>query len=105
MQFVQIDIVPMEVAMYNKSEAVYTHVLIVTDMFSKFMITRNLIDSPNTDRYIFLALDDIFNSVGLPEGYSSSCCKDTIGSCMNEIAVLNRVNIVPITTSVSFWLC
>jgi hypothetical protein len=102
MQFVQIDIVQMDGAMY-KSGALYTHVLVVTDMFSKFMIARTLIDSNDTDRLIFRLLVEIFNMFGVPEGYSSTCCKDTIDRCMDDIARLFRVNIVSVTTSVSFF--
>uniref|UniRef100_A0A915DEW8 C2H2-type domain-containing protein n=1 Tax=Ditylenchus dipsaci TaxID=166011 RepID=A0A915DEW8_9BILA len=100
MQYVQIDIIEMPETKYRHGTK-YSNALVVTDMFSKFMFGRSLIDGDENDQehVVCRLLIEIFSAFGLPEGYSAVFGKDTIDRCICQVSENFRTEIQSVTSS------
>ncbi|KAI1721650.1 zinc finger, C2H2 type [Ditylenchus destructor] len=100
MQYIQVDIIDMPETKYRMGSK-YSNALIVTDMYSKFMFGRSLIDGDENDqeRVVCRLVTEIFYAFGLPEGYSSIFGKEVVDRCFCQISENFRIDIQCVTTS------
>ncbi|CAJ0954879.1 unnamed protein product, partial [Mesorhabditis belari] len=93
MQFLQIDIVEMSVSLYGMSR--YTHILMITDLRTKYLWARPLQDF--FDRNLLVRhFVDIFTQFGVPEGFSSSMNFELVRLAMKVIGFIFKTEIVEI---------
>ncbi|KAI1728901.1 zinc finger, C2H2 type [Ditylenchus destructor] len=100
MQYIQVDIIDMPETKYRMGSK-YSNALIVTDMYSKFMFGRSLIDGDENDqeRVVCRLVTEMFYAFGLPEGYSSIFGKEVVDRCFCQISENFRIEIQCVTTS------
>lgn len=84
----------------------YSSALIITDMFSKFMWGRSLIDDEENDqeRVVYRLITEILSAFGVPEGYSTSYGTEVIERCMQQTSDLFKVSICCVAANVGIFL-
>ncbi|RCN40908.1 zinc finger, C2H2 type [Ancylostoma caninum] len=90
MQYVQIDLIPADSCVYVNT--VYSHVLIMTDVKTRYMFAKP-IPEVGMRQLLIRILTDIFLQFGVSEGFSCSHSVTLIRDVMNTIAGIFRVTL------------